>query len=152
MRYHPDLSTESPYFAEKASDHLHMPIQALERSPGEKTCPITALYRTFRESMVSQHPIRRPLAVEQGMAELIPMRGGTRERHCFQAGSTAGYTQSALGGFLFIRRRLMCITLDTWREVIAVAPKATMRSDLLTQSCHSAMRKDRESDEEAGGN
>ena len=46
----------------------------------------------------------------------------------------------------------MCITLDTWREVIVEVKTVTMGSCSLTQSCHFVMTMDRESDEEVSGN
>ena len=82
MIKHPGLTTKSSYWVAKPSNHPHMPIWSMRLYPPTKTWPITALYCIFSRSVVSQHPlIQRPLGIERRIAESMPVKGGTKERH-----------------------------------------------------------------------
>jgi len=81
MRNHLNPDAEGPREAQKASNHPQMPPHAIGPHGGEKTCLITALHRTFRDSMVSKHPPNPGLpAVKVRMAKSFARKGGTTKR------------------------------------------------------------------------
>lgn len=153
MRNHLNPDAEGPYEAQKASNHPQVPPHAIGPHCREKTCLITALHRTFRDSMVSKHPPNSGVpAVKLRMAKSLARKGGRRERRLLSNKAHGGLsTTSRLAEFLRSGGGWSMDNPSKGREVIGVAV-TTMGSDLLTQSCHSVMREDREWDEEVGGN
>jgi len=86
------------------------------------------------------------------MAKSFARKGGTTKRRFLSNQADGGLsTTSRLAEFLRSGGGWSMDNPSKGREGIAVAV-TTMGSDLLTQSCHSVMREDRESDEEVGGN